>query len=63
MYYTTGCAPLEVKKPTNSRFFMLFRPLCPAFSFTDVDTYASVSVMDTRFQVCVQEIRSIAIRR
>ncbi len=26
-------------------------------------TMSSVSVMDTRFQVCVQEIRSIAIRR
>ena len=26
-------------------------------------TMSSVSVMDTRFQVCVQELRSIAIRR
>ena len=25
---------------TNSRFFALFRPLCPAFSFAEVDTYA-----------------------
>ena len=32
--------PLAVKQITNSRFllFLGFRPLCPAFSFADVDT-------------------------
>ena len=25
------------------RLFTLFRPLCPAFSFTDVDTYGGAS--------------------
>ena len=36
---TVPVAPPGGGKNINYRFFTLFRPVCPAFSFVDVDTY------------------------
>ena len=36
---TVPVAPPGGGKSTNYRFFTLFRPVCPAFSFVGVDTY------------------------
>ena len=44
----TPLRPLAVGKTYKLPLFTLFRPLCPAFSFADVDTYDIVRLIYQR---------------